>query len=114
VRSLGENGWEVDLAGERSRKTELLRQRSIGGSGTNVQGAHIVDPLRKTLRPLHRRAWAMADTAAVADALSTAAMTMTDWEIRTALSAVKDGLGEVCVVTVEPWAEGALREIAVA
>jgi thiamine biosynthesis lipoprotein len=59
-----------------------LAHRALSGSGIAVRGRHIIDP--RTGRPAgHRyRAWAAAPTAAVADALSTAFMVMTEAEIQ--------------------------------
>ena len=59
-----------------------LASQAISGSGTAVRGAHIIDP--RTGRPADGkfRAWAVAPTAAEADALSTAFMVMGESEIR--------------------------------
>jgi thiamine biosynthesis lipoprotein len=56
--------------------------RALSASGTAVKGNHIIDP--RTGRPVQDRlrAWAGAPTAALADALSTAFMVMTEAEIR--------------------------------
>ena len=58
-----------------------LANRAIGASGTAVRGAHIIDP--RTGRPAEGkfRTWALAATAAEADALSTAFMVMADDEV---------------------------------
>jgi FAD:protein FMN transferase len=59
-----------------------LVRRAVSASGTAVRGNHIVDP--RTGRPVEGRlrAWAVAPTAAEADALSTAFMVMSEEEVR--------------------------------
>lgn len=58
-----------------------LEQCSLSGSGLAVKGLHILDP--RTGMPAQRRnrAWAIADTGAESDALSTAAMVLSEVEI---------------------------------
>ena len=76
-----QQGWPVCFGPPENPRRIHLADRAIGGSGTAVQGRHIVDP--RTGRPAtHRfRAWALAPTAAMADAISTALMVMDDAEI---------------------------------
>ncbi len=76
----GAPGWPVG-AGAGAGSTAgpgrfLLRNGAVSGSGTEVKGAHIVDP--RTGRPARgrRAAWAAHASAAAADALSTAFMVM--------------------------------------
>ena len=54
-----------------------LTQMAASGSGVAYQGEHIIDP--RTGRPAtaRKRCWALAPTATIADAMSTAAMVMT-------------------------------------
>ena len=61
--------------------TVALGARSLSGSGAALHGAHIIDP--RTGRPAAFRsaAWAMAECAARADALSTAFMVMEDAQV---------------------------------
>ncbi len=106
ARGLGRSGWEADLAGDHFRQTVQLRERATGGSGIGVQGNHIVDPRRKVLESRHRRAWALADTATLADALSTAAMTMSAQEILEALPRLEASFGQHCAVVMESWENG--------
>ncbi|MEW6358382.1 MAG: FAD:protein FMN transferase [Planctomycetota bacterium] len=58
-----------------------LRDCALSGSGVRLQGNHIIDP--RTSRPVRGRlgAWAVAPTAALSDALSTAFMVMTAAEV---------------------------------
>lgn len=74
-------GWPVIIGTEPDcRRVDLVRG-AVSGSGRSVRGHHIIDP--RTGRPALRRlrAWATAPTAAVADALSTAFMIMSEREI---------------------------------
>ncbi|MGZ5455018.1 MAG: FAD:protein FMN transferase, partial [Candidatus Aminicenantales bacterium] len=59
----------------------ILRNRALSGSGTEVKGAHIIDP--RTGRPAagHAAAWASHPSAAASDALSTAFMVMSTAEV---------------------------------
>lgn len=76
----GAPGWTIalrDPAGLADRIGEvLLADRALSGSGVELHGRHILDP--RTGRPAARKAgtWALASTAAEADALSTALMVM--------------------------------------
>lgn len=81
----GEQGWPVG-AGTASgfagvNRRLLLKNRALSGSGTEVKGPHIIDPM--TGRPADRylAVWVSHPRAAVADALSTAFMAMNLEEI---------------------------------
>jgi thiamine biosynthesis lipoprotein len=78
----GEEGWPVVFGPEEKPQTLRLKDRALSGSGTAVQGSHIIDP--RTGRPASGplRAWSSAPTAAMADALSTAFMVMSETEVR--------------------------------
>ncbi len=65
----GEVGWQVALG----KKEYEISERSLGASGIQLKGAHIIDP-RSGLPTARFRAWAFAKSAARSDALSTAAM----------------------------------------
>jgi len=75
-------GWVVEFGPDEAPQRLALANRALSVSGTAVKGAHIIDP--RTSRPAERRrrAWAVAPTAALADALSTAFMVMSDAEVR--------------------------------
>jgi thiamine biosynthesis lipoprotein len=66
----GQAGWPVGQGG----RTVALTRRALSSSGTAVRGAHVLHP--HTGRPAsgQARVWAYADTGAVSDAASTAAM----------------------------------------
>jgi len=71
-------GWPVGIGEDTSYRVVTLRESSLSGSGVAVKGAHLIDP--HTGRPATRtaRTWALAPTAAQADALSTAFFLMTE------------------------------------
>ncbi|MCX6898940.1 MAG: FAD:protein FMN transferase [Verrucomicrobia bacterium] len=81
----GKRGWPLGVAGDWSREagfdTVLLSGAALSGSGTEVKGQHVLDP--RTGRPAanHLAAWAIAPSAAMSDALSTAFMVMTTAEV---------------------------------
>lgn len=76
----GEAAWPVTLA--EGAQEKWLTQQALSGSGFMVQGAHLMNP--RTLRPVplqNKRSYAIAPTAALSDALSTAFMIMSVEEI---------------------------------
>lgn len=78
----GEEGWAVEFGPDDAPQRLMLANLALSASGLGARGSHIVDP--RTGRPAEsrRRAWAIAPTAALADALSTALLVMTDAELR--------------------------------
>jgi FAD:protein FMN transferase len=72
----GSVGWSCGLGDDDATQRYSLTNASMSGSGLAVKGEHILDP--RTGRPALRqnRAWALADTAAESDALSTACMVL--------------------------------------
>lgn len=90
------SGWPVGIGEERSYRTIPLVNASLSGSGTMVKGAHLIDP--RTGLPADRteRTWALAPTAAQADALSTAFFLMNEADIAT-LCAAHPHLGAALV-----------------
>jgi thiamine biosynthesis lipoprotein ApbE len=66
--------WEALLHGERFREPVVLRDRALGSSGKTVQGEHIIDPASGLPAGGVHRAWALAASAALADACATAWM----------------------------------------
>jgi thiamine biosynthesis lipoprotein len=73
----GATGWVASL----ENASVTLAHRAISGSGTAVQGRHLIDP--RTGRPAERlmRVWSFARGGAEADALSTAFFVMSDAEV---------------------------------
>lgn len=107
----GKKGWPVTLSNPANRKEVLVKLclagRAASGSGLE-KGEHIIDP--RTGRPAGSRiaAWAIADSAAVADGLSTAFMVMGAEEIEgyceknpQTLAMVMDEEGEI--LRFGPW-----------
>jgi thiamine biosynthesis lipoprotein len=77
----GTPGWSCGLGDDRSPERYWLKHVSLSGSGLAVKGAHIIDPRTGSPAALHNRIWALADTAAESDALSTACMLLSETEI---------------------------------
>jgi thiamine biosynthesis lipoprotein len=79
-------GWSCGLGDDHASQRLLLAHASLSGSGAAVKGSHILDP--RTGQPVLRqnRAWALADTAAESDALSTACMVLTEPELEEVLA----------------------------
>jgi len=71
--------WEITLA---NWHRILLRNGSLGSSGTAVKGAHILDPRDGSPARGPCRTWAFAPGAAISDALCTAWMLLDPEEIR--------------------------------
>ena len=81
--------WPLGVGGVWKSRTHLptvlnLSSGALSGSGFEIQGAHILDP--RTGAPAVRwaQSWARARSAAVADALSTAALSLSPDELSTA------------------------------
>ena len=86
--------WRIGVGGVwkgRTRQQTVLELRAgaVSGSGFELQGAHIVDVRRKTAARRWAQTWSRAASAAVADALSTAALSMDAAEIERACVALK-------------------------
>jgi hypothetical protein len=95
----GMDGWPLALADPRSEDgalgTLLLRDAAIGGSGFHTQGRHILDPRSGTQVQGKLASWAVVESAARADALSTALVVMAPGEIEQFLAAHSDISGLV-------------------
>jgi thiamine biosynthesis lipoprotein len=78
-------GWPVGAgpsAGAASSPGRvILLNRSLSGSGTEVKGAHILDPRSGRPAGAHAAAWTSHPSAAASDALSTAFMVMSTEEV---------------------------------
>lgn len=69
----GEEGWNVTVGNGSKKRLLLLKDRAVSASGFAVKGAHIMNPRTKRPAPIKKkRIWAIAPTAALSDALSTA------------------------------------------
>lgn len=100
--SSGQRGWPVGTASAwecPGRPEEVrLADRALSGSGTEVKGAHIIDPRTGRAARGHLAAWASHPSAAVSDALSTAFLVMKTEEV-----------GRYCRTHPEVWALVILR-----
>ncbi len=101
----GQAGWSVAIRSPLDQTTVLrklvLRDRAFSGSGVALHGAHILDPRSGTAAGRWRGAWALAPTAALADALSTAFMVMAADEIEQYCRRHTDVVGYVCAEPVD-------------
>lgn len=80
-RGPGCEGWPV-TAGNRELREIVLQNQALSGSGFQVKGAHIINPrTRRPVPPRPERVWALAPTAALSDAASTAFAIMLREEI---------------------------------
>jgi thiamine biosynthesis lipoprotein len=77
----GEPGWPVGIGEGESHRTLSLTHRALSGSGLAVQGEHIADPRTRSRPDRLDRTWALAPSAALSDALSTAFFVSSDTEI---------------------------------
>ena len=78
--------WKLGVGGVWKKRTRLetvlsLTSGALSGSGFEIQGAHVFDP--RTGEPAARwgQTWSRASSAAVADALSTAALALSPAEL---------------------------------
>ena len=85
----GTAGWECNLSDDHSQRRYRLKNCSLSGSGLAVKGPHILDP--RTGKPAQRqnRAWALSETAAESDALSTACMVLDEGDLPEIISNLK-------------------------
>jgi thiamine biosynthesis lipoprotein len=74
-------GWSCGLGDDHAPKRFFLTHTSLSGSGLAVKGNHILDPRTGQSALRQSRAWALADTAAESDALSTACMVLSEPEL---------------------------------
>jgi len=79
-------GWSCGLGDDDSPQRFFLSHTSLSGSGLVVKGNHIVDPRTGRAALRQNRAWALADTAAESDALSTACMVLSEPELEEVLA----------------------------
>jgi thiamine biosynthesis lipoprotein len=87
------DGWTAGLVdGEGYRIPVTLRDASLSGSGTEEQGGHLMDPRTGRTAEARPRAWALAPSAAQADALSTAFFVLEEARIRE-VCAAHPGIG---------------------
>ncbi len=90
-----ERGWPVHVGPDHDDLRLVMCHRAVAGSGTTVRGDHIVDPRSRTRAARWFRAWVAAPGAALADALSTACMVLSEDEIRACCARVGDATAYV-------------------
>ena len=78
-------GWSCGLGEDDAPQRLFLTDTSLSGSGLAVKGSHIFDPRTGQSALRQNRAWALTDTAAVSDALSTACMVLSETELERVL-----------------------------
>ena len=81
--------WPLGVGGPFKGRThhpvvETLSEGALSGSGKEIQGAHIWDVRRGIKETRWEQSWAIAPSGAVADALTTAALSLSPNELRTA------------------------------
>lgn len=104
------SGWELGLGEGRGYRTIALLAGSLSGSGTAVKGTHLINPRTGETALRSTRVWALAPTAAQADALSTAFFVMNEAEIA-ALCTAHPQLGAgLAAPDEELIVHGALRQ----
>jgi len=79
-------GWSCGLGDDGATQRFFLKHTSLSGSGLAVKGNHILDPHTGLPALRNNRAWALADTAAESDALSTACMVLSESEMKEVLA----------------------------
>ena len=104
------SGWDVGVGEGRGYRTFPLRSASLSGSGTAVKGAHLIDPRTGQPAPRSTRVWALAPSAAHADALSTAFFVMTEAEIASLCASHPQIGAGITGADDELIVHGALRE----
>ena len=88
----GTSGWSCGLGDDNSSRRYWLKNCSLSGSGLAVKGPHIVDPHSGKPAQRQNRAWALSETAAESDALSTACMVLDKETIPHVVSKVSHSL----------------------
>jgi FAD:protein FMN transferase len=79
-------GWSCGLGDDHATQRFFLTHASLSGSGLAVKGSHILDPRTGRAALRVNRAWALTDTAAESDVLSTACMVLTERELEDVLA----------------------------
>jgi thiamine biosynthesis lipoprotein len=87
----GHVGWAIGIGEDETHRSLTLREAALSASGIAVKGHHLLDPRTGRAATRLERTWALAPSAAVSDALSTAFFVWTDEEV----SAFCDGREEI-------------------
>jgi thiamine biosynthesis lipoprotein len=98
VLASGEKEWKIGVGGKWKKRTRLepsilLSNGAMSGSGFELQGEHIINPINKVAANKWAHAWVYSTkSAAVADALSTAAPCLSKDELKTAAEALSSDI----------------------
>lgn len=86
--AVGPAAWPVAMAGDMETRQLALTSMALSASGTEVQGKHIVHPQGTATGEtyLSQRVWALASTATLAEAWSTALMLMSPVEVSSTIA----------------------------
>lgn len=77
----GHAGWPIGVGDDANLRTLSLTQLALSASGIAVKGVHLMNPRSGRASDRATRVWALAEGAAVSDALSTAFFVMSNAEI---------------------------------
>ena len=104
--------WSLGVGGPFKSRTRhptklSLSDGALSGSGFEIQGAHVVDPHTGTKAGRWEQSWSRASSGAVADALSTAALSMTSASLESACAALN---ASVLVARRQPQFMDRLRD----
>jgi thiamine biosynthesis lipoprotein len=106
----GHPGWPIGIGDGRNPQTLHLSGCALSASGIAVKGQHLMDPRTHLAAPRVARVWALADSAAVSDALSTAFFVMSDGDIATFCSS-RPEVGAAIASDVRLIAHGLLKRL---
>ena len=87
----GHVGWAIGIGEGETHRALTLKDVALSASGIAVKGHHLLDPRTGRAATRLERTWALAPSAAVSDALSTAFFVWSDEEV----SAFCDGREEI-------------------
>lgn len=95
-----DGGWLAGVGGAWGKAAGIesvrLFNEALNGSGTEVKGAHIIDPVTGRAAQEHLAAWSVCPSATAGDALSTAFMVMPTEKVK-AFCTAHDGVGAYVV-----------------
>lgn len=99
--ALGERSWGVELVGDENRFKLKLKGKALSSSGTAELGSHVLHPdTGEAPEYCFKRVWVICDSAAHADAYSTACMLMDEEEME-GFVASQEGRVELYVESIQ-------------
>ncbi len=97
---MGGDPWRLSFREGKETGSDLpcvfLQDFSLSGSGTFIQGRHVIDPRTGKAIPVHATSWALTARAVESDALSTAFLIMEDEEVQEYCSSRRGVFGVKC------------------